>query len=232
MGKSIRGTLLLTMASGLLLAAPGSAAGVTFSNTNVISPNDGMQQEAPIAVSGLTGTVSKVRVSLVNFGHDSPADMDILLVAPGGQRAMVMSDTCGDVGLVNSTLFFDDSAGGNAAGTCAGGSTYKPTDNAPVDAFSAPAPTAGPYPATFSGFVGAAPNGTWSLFAVDDSVNADLVFIANGWTLDLDIAPPAVPVVPAAATTAAATLKKCKKGRKLKRGKCVKKEEKEAVAPD
>ncbi len=229
--KAIRLMAAAGLAAGAIAIAPGSAGAVSFSNTNAISPVDGMQAGAPVTVSGQAGTVSKVRVTLVNLGHNTPDDLDILLVGPGGQRGMVLSDTCGAMSMVNATMFLEDSAGGTAPSLCGPGATYKPTDEAPADAFVAPAPTTGPYPATFAGFIGADPNGTWTLFAVDDNVNGQLTFIANGWTLDLDIAPPpavvtptaAAPAAPAAVTTAA---KKCKKGRKLKRGKCVKKTKK------
>jgi hypothetical protein len=227
-GRRLIGLLIAGVA---LLAAPGAAGAVSFSNTNAIGPLDGSQQGRAIEVSGVTGPVTKVRVTLVDFEQDSPSDVDALLIGPGGQRGMVLSDSCGGAALNSVTMIFDDSAGATAPGVCADGATYKPTDAAPADMFVGPAPTTGPYPATFAGFIGADPNGIWQLFVVDDNLNADPTSVANGWTLDLDVPPPPIvatpPATPQAATPPAATpRKKCKKGRKLKRGKCVKRKKK------
>jgi hypothetical protein len=67
--------------------------------------------------------------------------------------------------------------------------TYKPTqgtaqsgEGGPVPAnFPAPAP-AGPYGTQLSVFDGTAPNGTWSLYVLDDT-DVEAGQIANGWSL-------------------------------------------------
>ena len=64
-----------------------------------------------IMVSGMPGAVTKVTVKLNSITHGNPADIEILLVGPGGQAAMIMSDAggcCG--GITNVTLTLDDSA--------------------------------------------------------------------------------------------------------------------------
>ena len=48
-----------------------------------------------IAVSGLTGPIAGVAVTLHRFGHTLPGDVDILLVSPSGDDVMLMSDACG-----------------------------------------------------------------------------------------------------------------------------------------
>src|SRR4051812_45238590 len=45
-----------------------------------------------ITVSGLSGVVSSVVVTLTNLTHTYPDDIDALLVGPGGQNVMLMSD--------------------------------------------------------------------------------------------------------------------------------------------
>src|SRR3712207_7848809 len=48
-----------------------------------------------IAVSGLTGPITDVTVTLHRFGHDFASDVDILLVSPSGKSVILMSDACG-----------------------------------------------------------------------------------------------------------------------------------------
>ena len=44
----------------------------------------GLESEIDIVVSGMSGTVSKVTVSIPSISHAFPADVDMLLVGPGG----------------------------------------------------------------------------------------------------------------------------------------------------
>jgi hypothetical protein len=217
--------VLVSLATALLIASPAGA--VTFTNPSALAAPDLGQDAKSIPVSGQAGTVAKARVTLNDFSTMAPGDIDVLLVAPGGQRGLVMSDACNSGSFLNAQLTFDDAAGSTIPAMCgmnSAGGTFLPTDVAPVDVFDPPAPGP-PYPATLSTFVGAAPNGTWTLYLFDDAAGMNtLAFGGGGWTLNLDITPP--PPVPAAAAATATTAKKCKKGKKLKRGKCVKKKKK------
>src|SRR5207247_5586513 len=64
--------------------------------------------------------------------------------------------------------------------------TYRPTDYAPADTFSSPAP-GGPYGTTLSAFNGTGANGTWSLYVVDDGAG-DSGSIAGGWSVSITTA--------------------------------------------
>jgi uncharacterized repeat protein (TIGR01451 family) len=66
--------------------------------------------------------------------------------------------------------------------------TNKPTAYFPVTAFPAPAPAA-PYATNMANFNGSNPNGTWSLFVIDDS-SLNSGAISNGWSLNLVTANP------------------------------------------
>ncbi|HEX7176093.1 MAG TPA: proprotein convertase P-domain-containing protein, partial [Pyrinomonadaceae bacterium] len=134
-----------------------------------------------INVSGVTGTVSKVSARLNNFSHTFPGDVDVLLVGPGGQKLMLMSDMGSGTDAVNATLTFDDTAPAIGAAVVTG--AFRPTNSGTGDIFPAPAP-AGPYPdpQLLSVFNGVNPNGTWSLYVVDDA-GTDAGSITGGWEL-------------------------------------------------
>jgi len=212
MGSRLRGTrcrgLVVIGATllGLLAAAPAASA-LTFTNPTPITIPAGAPvttegpaapYPSPITVSGL-GTVLDVNATITSFSHTCPSDVDILLVGPGGQKTLLFSDAGGDCGPVPAsgvTFTLDDEAataypcGENPSGT------FKPTDRptgctTDPDTFPPPAPP-GPYPVTLTVFDGANPNGTWSLFVLDD-FTTDTGTISGGWTLDLqttDITPP------------------------------------------
>ena len=137
-----------------------------------------------ITVSGFSGTVTKATVTLTNISHTFPDDIDILLVSPGGQTVILMSDTGDFLDLINVTLTFDDAAATmlpDATQIVSG--TYQPTNFGAGDAFPAPAPVS-PYGTTLAVFNGTNPNGTWSLYVVDD-LGGDSGSITGGWSLTL-----------------------------------------------
>src|SRR5688572_18352725 len=88
----------LLVVGSLLSGGLGLCRGATFSNTTAITFAAG----APVVpypssnvVSGLTGLVTSVSATLVNLTHPSPDDLDVLLVGPGGQTVLLMSDAGG-----------------------------------------------------------------------------------------------------------------------------------------
>jgi len=175
----------------------GSA--ITFANTAPITINDaGVASPYPsnVAVSGVTNPVTKVTVTLTGFNHTFPSDVDILVVGPGGQTFILVSDVIGGTDAVGINWTFDDAAAAfiGSTGTPASG-TFKPTNYTVCqDPFAAPAP-AGPYLSpggigtpcgtdTLAAFNGVNPNGTWSLYVVDD-LGADVGTISGGWALQI-----------------------------------------------
>ncbi len=165
--------------------------GVEFANSAGITINDlapATPYPSNIAVGGLSGVISKVRVTLRGLSHTFPNDIDILLVGPTGQNIILMSDVGGNgPGVAGVNLTFDDDAAlslDTASNPATG--TYRPTNSGGGDTFPgpAPAPTAA---ATLSAFNGTNPNGTWSLYVVDDT-GGDVGTIAGGWTIDFVMA--------------------------------------------
>jgi subtilisin-like proprotein convertase family protein len=193
-GATSLGVTTFTIRVGATVSATSS-----FSNpTAIIIPatGTGAATGAPsnpypsaVNVSGIAGTVSKVTVDLFNFNHTFPSDVDVLLVGPGGQRLLLMSDVGGGVDAVNTNLTFDDAAAAIGATVVSG--TFRPTNIGAGDLFPAPAPL-GPYPdpQQLSVFNGVNPNGTWSLFVVDD-VATDVGNINGGWRLNITTTDPA-----------------------------------------
>lgn len=199
----VRGVAALCVATSIGLAAPALAAADTFANTAPITINDGglcgavraSPYPSEISVSGLTGTITDVNVRLTALTHGFPDDVDVLLVGPAGQKTILMADTGGDADVNGANLTFDDAASASLpdAGPITSG-TYKPTVGtnesgctAP-SSFPTPAPV-GPYGASLSVFNDTSPNGTWSLYVIDDTLD-DTGSISGGWSLDITVQAP------------------------------------------
>ncbi|MFM6920795.1 MAG: Calx-beta domain-containing protein, partial [Dolichospermum sp.] len=206
-------TVALTVNSGTgyIGGSPGTATGTIiseetlpiFSNPNPITiPDSGTSTPYPstINVSGLSGNINSLKVTLTNLSHTWPDDIDVLLVGPTGTKALLMSDVGGFNSLSNVTLTFDPTATSLLPdeGLITSGS-YKATDFETGDFFNSPAP-GGPYGTDFSVFNNTNPNGTWSLYVVDD-VGGDAGTIAGGWSLFIGTGT-ALPVVTVVATDA------------------------------
>jgi hypothetical protein len=194
-----------------IAASPAGAA--TFSNPTAIR-NIGdilYPYPSPIAVGGMQGTVVRATATLNAISYEDVDELEMLLVAPGGQKLILMTEACQNLDTTGSpvTFTFDDAAPAAipAAPPCASG-TYRPFDHdVGFYSFIYPAP-APPYPATLSVLTGAQPNGIWQLFG-NDSVIGVGGSIEGGWSLELTTTG-----APAAKTT-----KKCKKHKKHKRHK-------------
>jgi hypothetical protein len=148
-----------------------------------------------INVSGLSGS-RRIVLELTGLSATYPGDMDWLLVGPGGQKFIVMSDVISSFATqTNATVVLKDDAANllPSTGTGSMAGDWKPTDITSGDTFDAPAP-AGPYqsPApvgtqTFLsvfGGNGSTMNGTWSLYGRDD-VSGDFATI-TGWKLTFE----------------------------------------------
>ena len=191
------------------LALAPSALALTHSNTSAIPVSDSATPPtasslypSQITVAGETGAITDVDVTLSGFSDSFPDDVDVLLVGPTGQAVILMSDAGGADPVAGLNLTFSD--GGATlptedefmfvSGTYAPGN-FGPSDplicatEANPDSFPAPAP-AGSYGSTLSSFTGLAPNGTWSLYVVDDC-SGDAGQIAGGWSLTISTGPTA-----------------------------------------
>ncbi|WP_320060324.1 S8 family serine peptidase [Planktothrix agardhii] len=183
--------------TGYIGGTPNTATGTIvseevlpiFTNPNSITiPLGGSASPYPstINVSGVSGNIANIQVSLSGLSHTWPDDVDMFLRGPGGQKVMLMSDAGGGYSsrLNNVNLTFRDSASGTLPdGSQITSGTYRPTDYQVGDTFPTPAP-AGPYGTALSAFNGTNPNGAWQLFVQDDT-GSDSGSIAGGWSLTI-----------------------------------------------
>jgi hypothetical protein len=223
--RSLAGLIAL-LASVWLLFTAGAARAATFgpfSNTTPISifgleafslPTLSVPYPSDISVAGVTGTVTKVTVTLNGLYQPlggNVKDLDFLLVSPSGVNLLLLSDaapaTTGPdpTNPTAVTLTFDDAAAGPVpfvAPVLSG--TYQPTNYSATfmntvpcgggalytepdpDNFilNPPAP-APPYGATLSVFNGTDPNGTWSLYALCDCLGSATATLQGGWSLTI-----------------------------------------------
>ena len=227
-----------------VLPAAAGAETRSFLNLTHLAPSDGAGTSGPanaypssITVSGLSGTVTNAKVTLIDYHSSSPDDADVAITGPNGDAVMLMSDACGETILPGGPTFstedenwtFDDAAPTfiSNGGPCSPdqeasfrpsnylGNTGEPDD---LSVSGGPPP---PYLNALSFLTGGSPNGTWSLFMLDD--NAVCCFGAgiSGWALTLDIQPSPAPAPAQATGQRAAALAKCKsKKTKKARKKC------------
>ena len=170
-------------------AFAGPAGAANFVNATPITVSDNASASpypSPISVSGICGSVTYAAVGLNGFSHPNPRDVDMLLVAPGGQRTMLMSDAGDGTDANNVSFFFTTTATTPISGAFTHGAFYSATDvnTVPDNTFAAPAPP-GPYSSSMGTFMGVAPVGMWQLFVLDD-LAGDSGSFAGGWQLSLE----------------------------------------------
>ena len=177
------------MSDGLLSPA-------TFANPTPIALADfsaATPYPSTIEVSCVPGPLTQLTVTLTNLSHTYDSDIDILLVGPAGQAVMLMSDVGEGNPINNATISFSDAALNflpESAPVITG--IYRPADYSPEDNLPVPAPL-GPYAASLAAFNGSDPNGTWSLYVVDDAL-MDIGTIAGGWSLTVAWEPAGLPI--------------------------------------
>lgn len=206
---SIRLRTVVTVAVGALAFA-GAGLADSHSNSGTIavpdSPGGGSVGSAPVSQVDVSGepTVTRVSVQLWGFAHPEPDDVDVLVVGPDGTQVVLMSDAGGDNSVGGIDLNFDDDASSilSDEGVLSSGnyppSNYDASTSLPgcagepaTDVFPlAPAGTVSPM---LSAFQGSDPNGTWSLYVVDDCGGFS-GSVQGGWTVNVNPPPLAVGV--------------------------------------
>ena len=147
-------------------------------------------------VSGLTDPIAEIRVSFLGLTHETPGDIDALLVGPGGQTVVLMSDA-GEPALspevTDLQINFHDGAPLMPQTQKLVSGSYAPTNYVgfgeipEMDQATPTPPPLGPYGTTFSVFNGSNPNGTWTLYIQDD--RDDDSGVLSGWSLTITTVP-------------------------------------------
>ncbi|MDQ3801457.1 MAG: hypothetical protein M3384_18705, partial [Acidobacteriota bacterium] len=177
---------------------------------NTTNPNT-TPYPSQITISGLVGTITNVTVTFNNLSIGRPRDLDILLIGPGGQGFILMSDTAGSLEpgstTTNVTITLQDGSpalpSDAVSSTPLTSGTFRPTNNGNGEgSLPSPAP-AGPYNnppnapggtactgcvATFASVyaqMGVPANGVWSLYVDDDGGGGTVGNMAGGWTLSV-----------------------------------------------
>ena len=156
---------------------------ITTGNTSPISASASYPSE--ITIDGRKGKIRDVNVRLTNLDHARPDDLELLLVGPQGQTAIVLADVGGTTLITDVSLRLDDEAATLLpdASTLQSGS-FQPTNaTGAAITFNAPAPSANAS-AALSVFDGTDPNGTWRLFAQDDDAPTGIGFF-DSWALEI-----------------------------------------------
>lgn len=160
------------LASFATLFASGALAQLTFNGGAGTIPSSGASTPYPsnITVSGTTGTITSMTVTINGMNHTWTDDVDIVLVGPNAQNIILMSDCCGSGELINTNVTFDDAAATTvpAATTNLSSGSYRPTING-VANNAAPCPAPSALTTLAAAFNGASANGTWSLYVWDDT---------------------------------------------------------------
>jgi len=165
----------------LCAAASADGATVTFSSQGPFSIHDGPAFFVyEIQVANIVESVTEINVTFSDLFHVHPADIDALLVGPGGQNVMLMSDvgellSDADSIIDDVNLVFRDGAAALPGNVRITSGTYAPTnyqgvieDIPEMDRSGPGMVPAGPYGTSLGVFNGVDPNGAWKLFIQDD----------------------------------------------------------------
>lgn len=191
-------SLVLT-ALALAGASFGADAGTyAFSNPSRVVISSGTENQgmpatpypSPITVTGVSGRLDQMEVTLHGLSHEWLSDVSVMLVSPGGKQITLLNRV---------TTPFDPETDGRSVRDLtltfrADGATYDGTTGIPLVSgtyrpwgglrpFPAPAPASNGN-GDMTVFNGTAANGSWSLYIMDQGQSDDGE-LAGGWSLNI-----------------------------------------------
>lgn len=191
---------IVAVAAMLVPATVAQADSGTFSNASSITiPDSGpaTPYPSPVTVSGLTGRISDMTVTVQGITHTAIGDVVMLLRAPSGDAILLYGGPgCGgNVSAIN--MAFADT-GAATSGSCSTG-TWRPDGGA--TALTGAGGTGNI--SKLARFRGQDPNGVWNLY-VEDRYGGD-VGTATGWALQVTTDTAGVVRIPAAGSDGVAS---------------------------
>ena len=177
-------SLQLALAAGLACIATGGAMGQTFSTGAISVPiTDAFTEQKSIDVVGGPTVLGDVDVR-INITHTFDADLDIVLIPPGGTEYVHLCSDVGGAGDNFADTIFDQQAGtAITAGVAPFAGSYRPEGGAVVWSATATIPLPATALADLNSLNGRDSNGTWTLM-IDDDAGGD-VGTLNEWALIL-----------------------------------------------
>lgn len=170
---------------------------ISFSNPTPITLVDRRPSApygSPITVSGITGQIENITISLSGFNHTYPNDMAAVIVSPQNTAVLLFSGPGFNVPAVNLNFTFDDNAAATlpAEGALASG-IYRPGLEQYDDTFPAPGPGGkvndgdpAPWSYSFAPLFNQNPNGDWNIYLVDTQIG-DRGNITGGWGVQFQV---------------------------------------------
>jgi hypothetical protein len=163
----------------------GAEAIQSFANPTTVSLGSG--GTTTIDVSGFDTPLADVNVTLRNITQPDIADLNVLLVGPGGQTAVIFSDVGVGSSANNLTVTLDDQAAAQVPGSGPiPNGAFQPTNFISGDVWSSPpAPANVPSGAQLGVYNGSNPNGTWRLVFHNDDLASTPGAMVGGWSLTI-----------------------------------------------
>ncbi|GAB4451600.1 MAG: hypothetical protein OHK0029_01070 [Armatimonadaceae bacterium] len=128
--------------------------------------NTALPYPSTIEVTDVFADLFDLQVTIENFSHTFPSDVDVLLVGPEGQSVILMYENGGQGTATNVDLRFTDFASATLPTPLVSG-TYRPTTNTAFFSLPGPAPSLPYGNSLLQAFQGTNLNGTWSLYVRD-----------------------------------------------------------------
>jgi len=155
--------LMLAMLTALFVVPSARAGGglpFEYTATGDSIPDDFLMNY-PLFMDPEVEEILSIELEINELSHSSPADLDIILIAPNGEMIEIMSDLGGQTAISDVDLIFNDAASPSLPGEPIVSGTYAPEGlvNTTDSGF-----------ATFVGdYGGTTPPGAWNLIVVDDA---------------------------------------------------------------
>jgi subtilisin-like proprotein convertase family protein len=158
-----------------LIAAP------TGGSLNIPSSGNASPYPSTIEVSGVSGTISNLKVTIANLSHTWPSDIDMVLFGPTGAHSIIFTDAIGSsTGITGRTYTFQTGATALPLSGYPASGTYGVVNGGSYSGSGTPSTVTNTGLGTFNG---TNPNGTWSLY-VYDQTSGDIGSIGS-WSLEI-----------------------------------------------